>query len=214
MGEIDTSRPIESVKLAVSLLQDRHKSDHHNSASSEKGTTKGLLKELASYKIQLQAKDYEQLVLLRKLDQLSYELKSTQGEMLNVQAELLALKDENREVLARADSERRRVEELERVRFELEKELGSAMCKVGEMRGKAEQAATRADVADRGKVEAEMELKRLREKKQKRKSALVALREESSTLPGKLLISDTVLPSYSKSVESYQPLGKLLNFTY
>ncbi|CAI0560436.1 unnamed protein product [Linum tenue] len=97
----------------------------------------------------------------------------------------------------------------------LKKELEGALSKIGDFRARAEQAVTRADVAEKAKVEVEEELRKLRERKQKRKAALAALREES--LSGKFsFLPTTTTSTYApnKSANSYQPLGKILNLTY
>ncbi|CAN0896040.1 hypothetical protein LINGRAHAP2_LOCUS18230 [Linum grandiflorum] len=194
MGEIDT-KPMESVKVAVSLFHERETATLKETRSSAR-----LSKELSRYKIQLEAKDSERLELLRKLDcyhdtvdhltSMLQQLKSThEVELLSIRAELLALKDENRKAIGRADSERGRAEEME-------KELESAKCEVGEVRGRADAA--------------EMELRKLREKKQRRKAALAALREESLSFK-KFRMSYNI----SKSADHpCQPLGKLLNLSY
>ncbi|CAL1381535.1 unnamed protein product [Linum trigynum] len=98
---------------------------------------------------------------------------------------------------------------------ELRAELEGAMSKIGDLRTRAEQAVTRADAAEKAKVEVEEALRKLRERKQKRKAALAALREES--LSAKFIRLPTTATTYcapNKSVESSQPLGKILNLTY
>ncbi|KAB2609410.1 myosin heavy chain [Pyrus ussuriensis x Pyrus communis] len=61
----------------------------------------------------------------------------------------------------------------------LKKELEAAMEKVAQFRNRAEQATTRADLAERAKERLEDQIRIWREVKQKRKAALAALREVS-----------------------------------
>ncbi|CAN1137947.1 hypothetical protein LINPERHAP2_LOCUS10384 [Linum perenne] len=92
----------------------------------------------------------------------------------------------------------------------LKKELEGAMSKIGDMRTRAEQAVTRANAAERGRAEVEDELRKLKERKEKRKVALLALREQSLSSKFSVLPADYD----AKSVEPFQPLGKILNLTY
>ncbi|KAK4568138.1 hypothetical protein RGQ29_003778 [Quercus rubra] len=62
----------------------------------------------------------------------------------------------------------------------LKKELETATVKIGEFRNRAEQAVSRAELAEKAKVAIEEQLKKWREQKQRRKAALAALREESA----------------------------------
>ncbi|CAN0870989.1 hypothetical protein LINGRAHAP2_LOCUS9716 [Linum grandiflorum] len=88
---------------------------------------------------------------------------------------------------------------------DLKKELEGAMSKIGDLRERAEEAVRRADDAEKGKTEVEEELRKLKEKKKKKRiAALAALRQESLQL----------LTTTTKSAESFQPLGKILNLTY
>lgn len=62
----------------------------------------------------------------------------------------------------------------------LKKELETATVKIGEFRNRAEQAVSRAELAEKAKVAIEEQLKKWKEQKQRRKAALVALGEESA----------------------------------
>ncbi|KAK6920924.1 WEB family [Dillenia turbinata] len=78
----------------------------------------------------------------------------------------------------------------------LRKELETAMLRIAEFRTRAEQAVTRAEVAERAKAALEHRLTRSREQKEKRKAAIVALQEEFTPKV------ETPKPKV------YQPLGK------
>ncbi|XP_059444704.1 uncharacterized protein LOC132176492 [Corylus avellana] len=62
----------------------------------------------------------------------------------------------------------------------LKKQLELAMVKVGEFRNRAEQAVSRAELAEKAKAAVEDHLRRSRQKQQRRKAAIAALREESA----------------------------------
>ncbi|XWS51176.1 hypothetical protein CRYUN_Cryun12cG0154800 [Craigia yunnanensis] len=89
----------------------------------------------------------------------------------------------------------------------LKKELEVAMMKIGLFRNRAEQAATRAESAEKAKATFEDQLRMWQEQKQRRKAALAALREESAP---KQFSSSTV----GKLPAKYQPLGKVLNMNF
>ncbi|KAF5477087.1 hypothetical protein F2P56_003765 [Juglans regia] len=89
----------------------------------------------------------------------------------------------------------------------LKKELEVAMVKVGEFRTRAEQAVSRAELAEKAKLAIEDQLRRWREHKQRRKAALAALREESAP-------KEFYPPQYDRPPTTYQPLGKVLNMEF
>ncbi|XWS60489.1 hypothetical protein CRYUN_Cryun07bG0040500 [Craigia yunnanensis] len=89
----------------------------------------------------------------------------------------------------------------------LKKELDVAMVKIGLFRNRAEQAATRAEAAEKAKATLEDKLRMWQEQKQRRKAALAALREESAP-------KQFSPPTIEKSPKKYQPLGKVLNMKF
>ncbi|XVF54354.1 hypothetical protein PTKIN_Ptkin05aG0174800 [Pterospermum kingtungense] len=89
----------------------------------------------------------------------------------------------------------------------LKKELEAAKVKIGMFRNRAEQAATRADAAEKANARVEDQLRKWQEQKQRRKAALAALREESRP---KLFSSPTVEQLPAKN----QPLGKVLDMKF
>ncbi|XP_054807124.1 uncharacterized protein LOC129309540 isoform X2 [Prosopis cineraria] len=84
----------------------------------------------------------------------------------------------------------------------LKMELEAATAKIGELRARADQALSRAELAEKAKADLEDKLKRHREKKQRRKAAMAALEEESTpaqfTPPG-------------ATPQVYEPLSEILN---
>ncbi|XVF50060.1 hypothetical protein PTKIN_Ptkin04bG0064200 [Pterospermum kingtungense] len=89
----------------------------------------------------------------------------------------------------------------------LKKELEAAMVKIGLFRNRAEQAATRAEAAEKAKATLEDQIRKWHEQKQRRKAALAALREESA--PKRFNP-----PTFEKLPAKYQPLGKVLNMKF
>ncbi|CAJ2664613.1 unnamed protein product [Trifolium pratense] len=86
----------------------------------------------------------------------------------------------------------------------MKKELENASLKISEMRTRAEQAMSRAELAENGKAALEEKIRRHREHRLRKKAALTALREESTPKP--------FTPSTSYGTPSiHQPLGKVLN---
>ncbi|KAL2462846.1 putative WEB family protein [Forsythia ovata] len=90
----------------------------------------------------------------------------------------------------------------------LKKELEVATLKIGEYRTRAEQAISRAEVAEKAKVELEEQKRRFKEHKERRKAAIDALREESYS-------KDYVTSfNHDNAITNYQPLGKVLNMKF
>jgi chromosome segregation ATPase len=86
----------------------------------------------------------------------------------------------------------------------VKKELENASLKISEMRTRAEQAMSRAELAENSKAALEEKIRRHREHRLRKKAALTALREESTPKP--------FTPSTSYGTPSiHQPLGKVLN---
>jgi chromosome segregation ATPase len=88
----------------------------------------------------------------------------------------------------------------------LKKELDAATAKIGEFRNRAEQAISRAELAEKAKAAIEEKLRKWQEQKQRRKAALAALREESAR--------KEFDPQYDKPPTTSQPLGKVLNMKF
>ncbi|KAF5730179.1 protein WEAK CHLOROPLAST MOVEMENT UNDER BLUE LIGHT 1-like [Tripterygium wilfordii] len=89
----------------------------------------------------------------------------------------------------------------------LKKELEVAMVKLGEFRTRAEQAASRAESAEKAKAALEDQVRKWRKQKQRRKAALAALKEECTP-------QAFSPPKYDNRPETYQPLGKVLNMKF
>ncbi|KAF8378745.1 hypothetical protein HHK36_030094 [Tetracentron sinense] len=90
---------------------------------------------------------------------------------------------------------------------DMRKELEAAMAQIEEITNVAEQAVSRAELAESAKTVIEDQLRQWRDQKQKRRAALSALREESGPK----------ISNPSKNAQSpttYQPLGKVLNMEF
>ncbi|KAJ1421850.1 Laminin subunit beta-4 [Sesbania bispinosa] len=86
----------------------------------------------------------------------------------------------------------------------MKKEVENASVKIAELRARAEQALSRAELAENAKAALEDKIRRHGEHRQRRKAALTALREESTPKP--------FSPSSSHGTPGmYLPLGKVLN---
>ena len=91
----------------------------------------------------------------------------------------------------------------------LKKDLEAATIRIGEFRSRAEQAATRAEMAEKAKEAIEDQLRKWREHKHKKKAALAAMKEVSASAPPKFNSS-----LYGDTNTVYQPLGKVLNLKF
>ncbi|KAM5570829.1 protein WEAK CHLOROPLAST MOVEMENT UNDER BLUE LIGHT-like 3 [Rosa sericea] len=101
--------------------------------------------------------------------------------------------------------------ELERLR----KEVEAALEKVVQFRNRAEQAVTRADLAETAKAGLEDQIRRWREHRQKRKAALIALREVAAPKEyGYHAPQEFSLPEYDEIQKENPPLGQVLNLKF
>ncbi|PRQ16256.1 putative WEB family protein [Rosa chinensis] len=101
--------------------------------------------------------------------------------------------------------------ELER----LGKELEAALEKVVQFRNRAEQAVTRADLAETAKAGLEDQIRRWREHRQKRRAALIALREVAAPKEyGYHAPQEFSLPEYNEIQKENPPLGQVLNLKF
>ncbi|KAI3412423.1 uncharacterized protein J3R85_017352 [Psidium guajava] len=89
----------------------------------------------------------------------------------------------------------------------LKRELAVASARISEFRTRAEQAASRAEAAENAKAALEDQLRRWREKKQRRKAAVQALREES-------ISREFNPPTFSSTPASHTPLFKILKMKF
>ncbi|XP_028067179.1 protein WEAK CHLOROPLAST MOVEMENT UNDER BLUE LIGHT-like 3 [Camellia sinensis] len=93
----------------------------------------------------------------------------------------------------------------------LKKELETMSVKVGVLRTRAAQAASRAEVAEKGKAELEDQMRKWKEQREKRKAALAALKEESISKES----STSSGFEYEQEVpKTYVPLAKVLNLKF
>ncbi|KAK2966257.1 hypothetical protein RJ640_003314 [Escallonia rubra] len=89
----------------------------------------------------------------------------------------------------------------------LKKDLDIATIRIGEFRTRAEQALSRAEVAETAKGALEGQIRRWREHRERRKAAFAALREE-------LVSRESYSFKHDETPKKYQPLGKVLNMKF
>ncbi|KAJ4824683.1 hypothetical protein Tsubulata_015027 [Turnera subulata] len=91
----------------------------------------------------------------------------------------------------------------------LKKDLEAATARITDFRTRAEQAITRAEAAERAKLALEGQLRKWREHRQRKKAAIAALREETSS-------REYIAPTYEEDSrpKNYQPLAKILNMEF
>ncbi|XP_051115834.1 uncharacterized protein LOC127241001 [Andrographis paniculata] len=92
------------------------------------------------------------------------------------------------------------------------KELEMAMAKIGELRIRVEQAASRAEAAEKAKLALEEKIKKKKVHKERRKAAMAALRED--TISREFGTKYEVGGSSSSPRHHYQPLSKVLNMKF
>ena len=90
---------------------------------------------------------------------------------------------------------------------EVLKELEFAMVRIAEFRTQAEQAVSRAEMAEKAKAAIEEQLRQWREQRQRKRAALAALHEESVRKENNIL-------KFEQTPTTYQPLGKVLNMKF
>lgn len=145
--------------------------------------------------ITISLKEYEYLIeKSEKADQVPLSLE--EGFGFSRQSSLSATEDKS---------------ELER----LKKELEAATEKVAQFRNRAEQAVTRADLAEIAKAGLEDQIRRWREHREKRKAALAALREVAAPKEyGYHAPQEFSLPAYDEIEKENPPLGEVLNLKF
>lgn len=99
---------------------------------------------------------------------------------------------------------------------DVKKELEAALLKIGELRMRAEQAISRAEVAEKAKAALEEEKRKRRKHKERRRAALEALRQESISREFEVMKNDNGNDDDNDNVyvKSYQPLAKVLNMKF
>ncbi|XP_004301132.1 PREDICTED: protein WEAK CHLOROPLAST MOVEMENT UNDER BLUE LIGHT 1-like [Fragaria vesca subsp. vesca] len=114
MGEIDT-KPIESVQAALSLFEDKadHRRPHPTGTDSEKEREiEGILKDLANYKVQLEAKDAAYMQALLKLQHHQYTADELSTLLQSIETERDAYIRECKEASTRVEELESKVKEM------------------------------------------------------------------------------------------------------
>ncbi|KAL7139311.1 hypothetical protein ABFS83_09G042300 [Erythranthe nasuta] len=181
----ETKKNENDAQIEIALL----KSEIH------KGRSKTAAAEAAEARAQ-----GEKSTLYNALQQMGLEAEETKKENRMLKE---ALMQENNEVKTEEEERDENGGELENTK----KELENAISRIGEMRARAEQAISRAEAAEKAKAAMDEKMKRRKEHKERRKAALVALREESFSRD---FGNSTEINEYddAASAKNYQPLGK------
>ncbi|KAK4437018.1 hypothetical protein Salat_0035700 [Sesamum alatum] len=144
----------------------------------------------------------EKSALYNALQQMGLEAEETKRE--NRVLKELAMKSGDETSIESHKDDEETLHENGKETEDMKKELEAAMTKIGELRTRAEQAISRAEAAEKAKTALEDHIQRRKERKEKRKAAIAALREES--FPIDYDSSESV--KYESSSKNYQPLGK------
>lgn len=111
--------------------------------------------------------------------------------------------EEYKALLKKADQE----EETSNENDALRREMEITAARIGEFRTRAEQAVWRAEVAEKAKTLLEEERRKWKEKEDRRKVAIEALRQESISLKNSF-------KKHPEPPKTYQPLGKILKMKF
>ncbi|GAA0139767.1 hypothetical protein LIER_01248 [Lithospermum erythrorhizon] len=141
-----------------------------------------------------QFKEEMELQEKKNLDQAGYisllETELKQLKQLKIKAKETELENED-------------IKEIE----QLKKDLENARTKMGELRNRGEQAISRAEAAEKAKATLEEQIQRRRDQRKRRKAALAALQEASTSR--QIHSSD-----HENGCNIYQPLGEVLNMRF
>lgn len=201
----ELNESIESMKTELEKIKETENDAQVEIALLRVELHKGRSK-LASSEAAAERAEIEKSALYNALQNMGLEAEETKRENRMLKEAMRLSEEEQNEDEAK-DALNEKDEELENTK----KELEIAMAKIGELRARAEQAISRAEVAEKIKAALEEKMNRRKEQKEKRKAALVALREESVSRDFRN--SDSVTYEAS-SAKNYQPLGKVLNMKF
>ncbi|XP_057805118.1 stress response protein NST1-like [Salvia miltiorrhiza] len=217
----DVEAEVESVKRELEKCREQENEAQVEIALLKFQVHKGRSKLAAAEAAEARAQS-EKTALYNALQQMGLEAEETEREkrMLKEAAAKLAHPHPHppQEELMMITTTTTSNKELEDAKRELE----VAVCKIGELRTRAEQATSRAQAAEKAKAALEEQNKKRREYKERRKAALAALRLES-------MAREFVTKSIKEEDEDdddhtnnndddsskiYQPLGKVLNMKF
>ncbi|KAF5807260.1 hypothetical protein HanRHA438_Chr05g0240931 [Helianthus annuus] len=207
-SELDEIRERENeAQVEIALLQAEIHKERSKAAAAEAAELKAIGEKSAAYfavqqmAIETQEVKKENQRLQSEHEEVLFQdANSVNDNEITIsleEYENLVKKSEEAKVEPQIESKSR--EEIEK----LKKDLESATAKVSEFRTRAEQATTRAEVAEQAKAALEEQVKEWKEQKQRRRAALAALRAESMSRSSHSL-------EYDDNSKTYMPLGKFL----
>ncbi|KAK9080416.1 hypothetical protein SSX86_000174 [Deinandra increscens subsp. villosa] len=204
-SEMDEIRDRENeAQVEIALLKAEIHKERSKTAASEVAKLKAQGEKSAAY-FALQQMALETHEVKKENKRLQSEHNEIQLQGSNPDNEIITpleeseSKSESEEVNIEPQTESKTREEVEN----LKKDLESAMARVSEFRTRAEQATTRAEVAEQAKAALEEQIKGWKEQKQRRRAALAALRAESMSRSSHSL-------EYEDNSKTYMPLGTFL----
>ncbi|PKI72152.1 hypothetical protein CRG98_007471 [Punica granatum] len=210
MGEIDT-KPIESVQAALSLFGEKGDQKKYRTSSSEGESEKDelqvLQKELANYKVQLEAKDSAHMQVLLKLNQ--YEERTNELSLMLMKSELERDHhiEECREAGNRADELESKLKEMANHVSETEKIREQLSHVMNELK------ATQAELLDRESELAsarEMELKALTQTEMMEMSAAMEREKMEELLKQAEELGEGILVLKAAAVEAEKEKSLIL----
>lgn len=148
---------------------------------------------------------------LSQTDESKKEAKARKGDQITIslmEYESLISKAEKVDQIPAPPSEKSRqsVTSEDRYVADVVKDLELAMVKIAEFRTRAEQAVSRAEMAEKAKAAVEEQLRQWREQRKRRRAALAALREESVCQANNIITFE--------QTPTYQPLSKVLDMKF
>ncbi|KAK9080415.1 hypothetical protein SSX86_000173 [Deinandra increscens subsp. villosa] len=202
-SEMDEIRDRENeAQVEIALLKAEIHKERSKTAASEVAKLKAQGEKSAAY-FALQQMALETHEVKKENKRLQSEHNEIQLQGSNSDNEITTpleeSESESEEVNIEPQTESKTREEVEN----LKKDLECAMARVSEFRTRAEQATTRAEVAEQAKAGLEEQIKGWKEQKQRRRAALSALRAESMSRSSHSL-------EYEDNSKTYMPLGTFL----
>ncbi|KAI7745215.1 hypothetical protein M8C21_016636 [Ambrosia artemisiifolia] len=205
-SELDEVRDRENeAQVEIALLKAEIHKERSKTAAAEAAELKAKGEKSAAY-FALQQMAIETQEVKKENQRLQSEHEEVQFQDANSVNEI-TISLEEYEILVKKSEEAKLEPQMESKSREeidnLKKDLENAHARVSEFRTRAEQAATRAEVAEQAKAALEEQVKEWKEQKQRRRAALAALRAESMSRSSHSLECDD-------NSKTYMPLGKFL----
>lgn len=193
-------------QVEIALLKAELHKGRSKAAAAEVAELKAKGEKAAAY-FALQEMAIESQEIKKEYQRLQYEQEEIEFQDSNSDHEITISLEEYEMLVKKSEEARLEVQIVEsKSQQELEslkKDLESSLAKVSEFRTRAEQAATRAEVAELANAALEEQIKGWKEQKQRRRAAFAALRAESMSKSSRSF-------EYEDNSKTYMPLGKFL----